>query len=405
MRFLLPLAAALSLSADARSRSTIDATISQVEGMVWDSNATQTAARHGLSLVNVTWEDTGRSKGSSWGPNISDMTIGVRDSSGALHPMPVLRFDNFNDVTADVQSDRFWLLAGNERGSDLEAIRLDQMLQNLRGFLHEPGSWEGRQRSVWADRDEHVLVSAQACLLPVPAHGEATFTPVIYNYQSYPGDPAVLTIVATREGTSISVVENDGGYMSQPLFFNHDGQRAPFVAERLSDWIDNGGDDNTANTPREQAVQEGMNNVVLVIQVPLKQKAPNQGLFGYGGMLEVDAMDMNMPASQNSRGMEQAVIGHGAVEGPFTELHDLDIERDDQFPVRVTVQFYQATDTGTLTDADAARLRAQIDRVYSDASFVGSLVTEGYTGRPTEWSQPPTTANWASPTWGWLKAY
>lgn len=404
MRFILPLLAAFSLSADARSRTTIDTTISQVEGMVWDTNATQTAARHGLSLVNVTWEDTGRSKGSSWGPNISDMTIGVRDSSGALHPMPVLRFDNFNDVTADIQSDRFWLLAGNERGSDLEAIRLDQMLQNLRGFLHTPSSWEGRDRSVWASRDEHVLVSAQACLLPVPANGEATFTPVIYNYQSYPGNPAVLTIVATREGTSISVVENDGGYMSQPLFFNHDGQRAPFVAERLSDWAASGGDhSSTATGHREQAVQEGMNNVVLVIQVPLKQKQPQRDFFGYGGMLDMEME--SVPMAADSRGMEQAVIGHGAVEGPFTEINDLDIERDDSFPVRVTVQFYQATDSGTLTDADAARLRAQIDRVYADASFVGSLVTEGYTGRPTEWAQPPATASWATPSWGWLKAY
>jgi hypothetical protein len=403
MRFLIPLLAALSLSADARSRSTIDATIGQVEGMVWDSSATSIAARHGLSLVNVTWEDTGRSKGSVWGPNISDMTIGVRDSTGALHPMPVLRFDNFNDVTADIESDRFWLLAGNERGSDLEAIRLDQLLQNLRGFLHEPGSWEGRQRSVWADRDEHVLVSAQACLLPVPAAGEATFTPVIYNYQSYPGDPAVLTIVATREGTSISVVENEGGYMSQPLFFNHDGQRAPFVAERLSDWQAHGGDDSTATTWREQSVQEGMNNVVLVIQVPLKQKAPQRDFFGYGDMMMEG--DMAPSVAEESRGMEQAVIGHGEVEGPFTELNHLNIERDERFPVRVTVQFYQATDSGTLTSADAARLRAQIDRVYADASFVGSLVTEGYTGRPTEWAQPPSTASWATPTWGWLKAY
>ena len=405
MRFLMPLLAALSLSADARQHSTIDATISQVEGMVWDADATQMAARHGLSLVNVTWEDTGRSKGSSWGPNISDMTIGVRDSSGALHPMPVLRFDNFNDVTADIQSDRFWLLAGNERGSDLEAIRLDQMLQNLRGFLHTPSSWEGRQRSLWADRDEHVLVSAQACLLPVPAKGEATFTPVIYNYQSYPGDPAVLTMVATREGTSISVVENDGGYMSQPLFFNHDGERAPFVAERLSDWIASGGDSSSATTPREQAVQEGMNNVVLVIQVPLKQKNPS----GYGfGILDAESDEMMSPpavAEGGTRGMEQAVIGHGETEGPFTEINNLKIERDTRFPVRVTVQFYQATDSGTLTDADVARLRAQIDRVYADASFVGSLVTEGYTGRPTEWAQPPATANWATPTWGWLKAY
>jgi len=403
MRFFLPLLAATTLTADARSRSSIDTTIAAVEGMVWDQDATSLAARHGLSLVNVTWEDTGRSKGSSWGPNISDMTIGVRDSSGELHPMPVLRFDNFTDVTADIPSDRFWLLSGNERGSDLEAIRLDQLLQNLRGFLHEPASWEGQQRSVWADRDQHVLVPAQACLLPVPARGEATFTPVLYNYQSYPGDPAVLTMVASREGTSISVVENDGGYLSQPLFFNQDGQRAPFVAERLSDWIADGAPP-SATTPREQAVQSGMNNVVLVIQVPLKQKAPQRSSMSTGFLDYDDNITIAM-AETSSRGMEQAVIGHGAVEGPFTELNNLSIERDTTLPIRVTVQFYQATDTGSLTDADVAQLRAQIDRVYADASFVGSLVTEGYTGRPTEPTVPPATANWSTTTWGWLKAY
>jgi hypothetical protein len=401
MRFLLPLLAATTLTADARSHRTIDATIAAVEGMVWDQGATTIAAQHGLSLVNVTWEDTGRSKGSSWGPNISDMTIGVRDSAGKLHPMPVLRFDNFSDVTADVSSDKFWILTGNERGHELEAVRLDQALQNLRGFLHEPESWEGRQRSVWADRDEHVLVSAQACLLPVPARGEATFTPVLYNYQSYPGDPAVLTMVATREGTSISVIENDGGYLSQPLFFNQDGLRAPFVAERLSDWVADGAAP-AATAPREQAVQAGMNNVVLVVQVPLKQQRPHQAFMGLG---DSDIMLETTSAPASDRGMEPAVIGHGAVEGPFTELNDLRIERDSTLPIRVTVQFYQATDSGTLTDADAAQLRAQIDRVYADAGFVGSLVTEGYTDRPTEWVEPPATANWASPTWGWLEAH
>ncbi len=70
---------------------TIDDTIQKVESMVWDQQVTTMASRHGLNVVNVTWEDTGRSKGSVWGPNISDMTIGVRDSHGQLHPMPVVR--------------------------------------------------------------------------------------------------------------------------------------------------------------------------------------------------------------------------------------------------------------------------------------------------------------------------
>lgn len=405
----LLLAAMLSPAADAGPRDSLSQTISTVEQMVWDSGAQQRVSSQGLSLVNVTWEDTGRSKGSVWGPNISDMTIGVRDQSGALHPMPVLRYDNFNDVTADLRSDQFMMLTGNEYGGALEAVSLKQVLKNTRNFLHDRGSWEGQDGALWDERDENVLVSAQACLLPVPKGGEATFTPVLYNYQSYPGDPAVLTIVASRQGTSIQVIENAGGYMSQPLFFNHDGERAPFVAERKSDWVASGGD-GQASTPREAAVQEGMHNVVLVIQVPLKQK--NIARYDYdmfGGAPEGLMMDEAAAApamGRSTAGMEEAVVSFGETEGPFTEINHLDIERDTRFPVRVTVQFYQATDTGALTDADIRRLKSQIDRVYQDAAFVGSLVTEGYTGRPTEWVQPPTTsqATWATPGWGWLRA-
>ena len=410
MTSLSLLAGLLLSSAGARAPiANIDPTIQAVEQMVWDGQAQQLAARHGLSLVNVTWEDTGRSKGSVWGPNISDMTIGVRDSAGMLHPMPVLRFDNFNDVTADLRSDQFWLLAGNERGHELEAVRLDQLLKDTRGFLHDSRSWTGAERSLWAARDKDVLVSAQACFLPVPRQGEATFTPVLYNYQSYPGDPAVLTIVATREGTSIQVIENAGGYMSQPLFFNQDGERAPFVAERLSDWRAHGGDSSQITQPGPEAsVQDSMSNVVLVIQVPLKQKNPSRGWEALGafGYMEGDMAPMAAESVRVSD-VEEAVVGHGPVEGPFTELNHLAIERDPSFPVRVTVQFYQATSSGVVTDADVARLRSQIDRVYQEASFVGSLVTAGYTGRPTEWVQPQgtTTATWSDGSWGWLHPF
>lgn len=392
--------------ASAQRGQTIRQTISTVENMVWDNSAQQTVSRHGLDLVNVTWEDTGRSKGSVWGPNISDMTIGVRDEDGLLHPMPVIRFNNFTDTTADLRADRFMLLTGNERGGSLEAVSLEQVLKNTDRFLHDASSWPGSARSLWNPRDEHVLVSAQACLLPVPSGGEATFTPVLYNYQSYPGDPAVLTIVATREGTSIQVIENDGGYMSQPLFFNHDGERAPFVAERKSDWTASGRQ-GTASTSTEAAVQEGMHNVVLVIQVPLKQKNPRSAIME---MLESSASGPVAKESSDramNDGIEEAVISHGPVEGAFTEINNLDIERDPSFPVRVTVQFYQATDSGALSDADVRALRNQIDRVYQDADFVGSLVTNGYTGRPTEWQQPPETsqAQWANTGWGWLRAH
>ena len=407
---LLALSNALALGpmpATLERETTLDETIQKVEAMVWDSRVTTLASRHGLSVLNVTWEDTGRSKGSVWGPNISDMTIGVRDGQGLLHPMPVFRFDNFTDTTADVASDKFWLRVGNESGDDLETISLESLLRETRGYLHDSGSWEGDEEALWDDRDEHVLVSAQACFLPIPKHGEATFTPVLYNYQSYPDHPAVMTIVSTREGTSMQVIENDSGYMSEVLFFNADGERAPYTATRISDFNAAGGDA-TSGGP----VSEDDNaNVVLVIQVPLKQEQLDRsGWFG-GLMDEADVMMAPMAsgasekASRSRSDVEAAVIGHGETEGPFKEFDGLDIERDTSFPIRVTVQFYKATSNGVVSEHDVREIREQIDRVYEEGDYAGSLVVGGYTGRPTEWVEPSPVATWAEPSWSWLKSW
>jgi hypothetical protein len=392
------------LAATAFADTRFESAISRVEGMVWDEEVRAMAAGVGLDVVNVTWEDTGRTKGSVWGPNISDMTIGVRDHSGALHPMPVMRFDNFTDTTADLRSDRFFLRVGNERGARLHTVTLADMLQETRSFLSDPGSWRGRGGSLWASRDEHVLVSAQACFLPIPKSGEATFTPVLYNYQSYADNPAVLTMVATREGTSVQVVENEGGYLSEVLWFNDEGERAPFTATRLSDFQAKGGD--ATSTGHEKGL-----DMVLVVQVPLKQKERPRPVYD---MLGDMAYEMAAPAAAPMAGegrssVEQAVIGHGETEGPHKEIADLAIERDPRFPVRVTVQFYKATSTGEVTEADVREVRRQIDRVYADGDYVGSLVTDGYTDRPTEWTrrpvvEPSTSAVWAEPFWGWHTA-
>jgi len=82
------------------------------------------------------------------------------------------------------------------------------------------------------------------------------------------------------------------------------------------------------------------------------------------------------------------VIGHGDVEGPFTEIGGLAIERDERFPIRVTVQFYKATSNGIVSELDVQEIAEQIQRVYDDAAYVGSLVVEGDTGRPTEYKGP-----------------
>ncbi|MCH7727551.1 MAG: hypothetical protein IH991_13860, partial [Planctomycetes bacterium] len=206
--------------------------ITKTTGMVRDETVQSLAQQNGLHVLDVTWEDTARFDNSAVGPNISDMTIQVQHKIAGsdeyeLSCMPVIRYPNFSDLSGDIAPDEFFLLVGNEKEQPLEKTTLRELLGNLRAYLTDASSWKGDRTSLLADeRDSHVLVSAQACFLPIPKDGIAEFNPVLFNYQSRAGDPAVLTILATREGTSITVIDNErdgfeaGGTWGQRLFFN-----------------------------------------------------------------------------------------------------------------------------------------------------------------------------------------
>jgi len=375
--------------------------IEKTAAMVWNDRAQSLVQDYGLNLVNVTWEDTGRFNNSAVGPNISDLTIQVqtfnqRRGDYDLTLMPVIRYPNFSDLTADISPDDFYLLVGNEDGEDLETVSLTEYLSRLPSYLSDPDSWAGREVSLMARRDTHVLVSAQAAFLPVPEEGIAQFNPVLFNYQSYEGDPAVLAIVATREGTSATVIDNtrdafEAGFSwGQRLFFNQDGERASFTGQRMSDFLEvetTGRDDpNPQSGDTVEAAGEAGLNMVLLIQVPLKQKRPMRAMeesFAVGAAPMAAEGEMDKASD-----VEAAVIGHGPVEGPFTEIDDLKIERDPDYPIRVTVQFYKATSNGVISEADVEEIAEQIDRVYDEADYVGSLVVDGPTDRPTEHDGP-----------------
>lgn len=395
--------------------------IERTKSMLRDSEARRLAAEHDLQIMDVTWEDTGRYYNSSVGPNISDMTIQVehrdpRSGESQLHLMPVIRYPNFSDLTADVPMQNLAVLTGNEKGEAVESTGLATVLEDLRDYLSEPDSWAGRKNSLLAERDSHVLVSAQAAFLPIPASGEATFNPVLFNYQSYPGDPAVMTILATREGTSVTVIDNQrdgfdaGRTWGQRLFFNKNGERASLTGKRISDFRAEQNAEQTEGNqtegnnvelpPVEVSEEEGL-NMVMLIQVPLKQKSAFGSNFSMAAADSVmEAAPAPMALSRIQSNVEAAVIGHGEVEGPFTEIDNLDIERDPNFPIRVTVQFYKATDNGVVSEADLAEIDEQIQKIYDDADYVGSLVTDGRTRRPTEYTgnhQEPE--NWWEEFW------
>jgi hypothetical protein len=313
--------------------------------------------------------------------------------------LPVIRFPNFSDKTADIDPDKFFLLVGNERGQSLRKITLTQFLEDPKAYMTHPDEYKGDHTNLSAKRDTHVLASAQACFLPIPEKGKCQFNPVLFNYQSVAGDPGVLSILVTREGTSMTIIDNKrdgfdaGATWGQRLFFNQNGERASLTGERKSDFV---ASQSAANPSVRVADQEGL-NMVLLIQVPLKQKNPMRSA---GYVMDACCEAAPTAGALSRRGMEDAVIGHGKVEGPFTEVDNLAIERDDRFPVRVTVQFYQATSDGKITAENMAMLAKQMDKVYSNADYVGSLVTGGETGRPTEYSGDKTEpAGWWNSFW------
>ena len=123
--------------------------IHKTSRMVSDPKVRALAGKHGLNVLNVTWEDTGRFKGSSVGPNISDMTIQVahgdpKAGKTKVTCMPVIRKPNFSDKTCDLDPRDFTLLVGNhkKKGSKLKRISLYEFLERPTRYLNKPGSWK-----------------------------------------------------------------------------------------------------------------------------------------------------------------------------------------------------------------------------------------------------------------------
>jgi hypothetical protein len=168
----------------------------------------------------------------------------------------------------------------------------------------------------------------------------------------------------------------------QRLFYNRNGERASLTGTRMSDFVE-GDEDRPKGRDTAQDKQKAGLNMVMLIQVPLKQKALPRAMIAEE--FAAPSAAAAPKCAKRRSDVENAVIGHGKVEGPFTELAGLDIERDPRFPIRVTVQFYKATSNGAVSADDLKEIADQVARVYDEADYVGSLVVDGCTGRPTEY--------------------
>merc|ERR1712113_1193989 len=122
-------------------------------------------------------------------------------------------------------------------------------------------------------KDSHVIMSSQACFLPIQSGEETKFNVALFNYQSKLKNPAVLVIVSTAKGSSAQIIEGK----EQNLLFNNFGKKADFIAERVSDVRRKKGQKNIHDKVLSKEEKQG--NVIVVVQIPLKQKKPKQPAY------------------------------------------------------------------------------------------------------------------------------
>ncbi len=309
-----------------------------------DHDPTSAARLHalGLHLTHVCCEDSVHTRGPARGTSISDTTIQVSSRRQGQHfttSMPAIRFPDFADRSVDVPLAAIRLQVGNHRGEPLRTIGLHEYLGDLRSQLGHPDSWAGAATSLLAASDSHVQLRAQACPLPVSRTGLTTFTPVVFNARARPGAPAVLALLATPEGTSATIVDNQRNRirLGQRLFQNNHGQRKTFTSP-------------LSPAPDHPAL--------VLIQVPLRQPPPPPAPHSNWDILP-------MEPERGTRKVDPIVLDPRTFEGPFIEVAGLTIERDERHPITVTVQFYQPTDEPELHDEALLELAAQIERIYT----------------------------------------
>jgi len=288
--------------------------------------------------------------------------------------LPVIRFPSFSDETADLPIEQFDIPVGNEIGEQPKKIPLKEYLENASKYIQSMGKIPSLYTG---ERDKNILTSAQFCVLPL-AKGTCEFNVHLYNYQSG-SEPAVLVLIVSQAGTSAQFA------VGNPLYFNQKGKACNFVAERLKDERERKG--LSSDTPMN--VDEQERNCLLVFQIPLKVKESLRSVPMLSEMCmpeckSVQSESFKCEDFESSRGMDDAMLRTGDSHSDFQGVDNKTFERDPQFPIRCTVQFYKVTDTDIVPESAFKDMSEKIDNVYKYGVARGSLVTSGNTGRTTE---------------------
>lgn len=344
-----------------------DRTARRIAALPESFRVRERAARYGIDIVDPLGEVAARSRPGA--PDPREPTAGLeirlpgfvapslnaesgRSAGGVLAPT----FRSPSAPLLEVRADRFFLRVGNHHGETLRTVPLSQLLSDLGRYVTSPASLTGpasvgERLSLSAPRDSHLFVEVQTAVVPIPVRGRVAIRPVVWSSASAPRAPAILAVVASREGTSVRVIENRPEDRSlvgsgQLVDFNDGGDRRAF---------------GLARRPME---------AITVIEIPL-----------VSGQIAVRAETGQRAKDGPARGEAPAApqaaaspsASPGARSGPFVEGSGDRVERDESRPLRATVFLLYPVADGELSDADWESISARLRSVSVSPEVVGAL--------------------------------
>ncbi len=362
-------------------------------------------AYYGFSIVFFSWDDNGREKmtpgvpfSGVFGPCIADSTVSYRDASGRIVHCHIVRPENFRDWTADRPESCFLL----------PTRRKDGVMVNvpLATYLSDNTYVGGCMDGPLARPGEHVLCSAQACVIPVGEDGKSRqFFLTTDTYGS-----ELLVLVVSYMGTSPHFVEG-GKRGLTTLLHQEDGKTFEFLATKSSvarpvarpgtggGGSGAGAGGGGAEPPAAKVGGDdsyGADTMLFVFQIPLKREVVRKSR-GCDSDSDGDG-DGDVPRCigrggrvRRQRQTEVAWVSAGSQVGIASTIPSTrKLVRNFDYPIRCTMQLYNigpapGTSKAPISSADVRFFGPNIKLMYDGAAAVGSLVTgDGDKGRLTE---------------------
>lgn len=208
-------------------------------------------------------------------------------------------------------------------------------------------------------------MGGELTLLPLSEAGRARFGVVTFDEDSRPGRPVLLTLVASVDGTSVTLADGSRqsrsvpGGRGQRLYFDDAGVNALFVARRRATGT---------------AVLDRDTSVLLVVQVPVTRDDPTTE-----SALSADPRppDATAGGSAPTRAGAPAGDGWDEVGRRYETMRGLSVRRDVRAPIRVMVQLVRLSADGVVTADDMDAVQRALAAVVEDApAAVSSLLAD-----------------------------